>query len=217
MIILRQPLKDIYITQPFGVNYANFYEKLGLKGHNGIDYCANGGTELYACHDGVVRYCGTDSGGGVEIDIWNKDGRYKTIYYHLKNYIIKQDQEVKAGELIGYTDNTGQMTTGNHLHLGFKLTDKDGNTIDWNNGYNGATDPAPYIKLDYKGNNLENMTFKKAKNDQNVYLINEEFGTKSMVIDMPTLEAFYGKIEEVDNLDQYLPRGTFVWVDRIIN
>lgn len=216
-IILREPLKDIYITQPFGVNYADFYAKLGLKGHNGIDYRANSGTELYACHDGIIRYCGTDSGGGVEIDIWNKEGQYKTIYYHLRNYIVKQDQLVKAGDLIGYADNTGLMTTGNHLHLGFKLTDKNGNTIDLNNGYNGATDPAPYIKLDYKGNNLENMKLKKIKGQKDIYYVDDVKGTMTMVVDVETLNALGGDFEEVNDLSGYIPKGTLVWVDRIIN
>jgi len=214
-MILREPLKDVFITQPFGANYADFYEKLGLKGHNGIDYRANDNTPLYACHSGIIRYCGTDSGGGVEVDIWNKDEQYKTIYYHLKNYIVKQDQEVMAGELIGYTDNTGLMTTGNHLHLGFKFTDKDGNTIDWNNGYNGATDPTPYIKQDYLGNNLENMKFKKIKGDKDIYLVNDIKGTKIKILDMPTLEALEGDVEEVLELAGYIDKGTLAWFERI--
>jgi len=163
MITLRLPLKDIHVNQEFGKNYVDFYTKLGMLGHNGIDFRANNGCPLYACHDGIIRYCGTDSGGGVEIDIWNKEGRYKTIYYHLKNYIITQNQEVKAGDLIGYCDNTGQMTTGNHLHLGFKLTDKDGNTIDWDNGYKGASDPAPYFTMTYNGLTISNKDWDKSR------------------------------------------------------
>ena len=30
---LLPPLTKIRITQPFGVNYVNFYKKLGLDGH----------------------------------------------------------------------------------------------------------------------------------------------------------------------------------------
>jgi hypothetical protein len=79
--------------------------------------------------------------------------------------------------------------------------------------------PVPYrmlylLKPIIKDND---MIFKKAKNDKDVYLINEEFGTKTMIADMSTLDAFYGKIEEVDNLNNYIPKGTFIWVDRIIN
>lgn len=217
-IILRQPLKDIYINQPFGANYVDFYQKLGLVGHNGVDFKASHGTPLYAAHDGVIRYCGTDSGGGVQIDIWNKELKYKTIYYHLQKYIVTQDQYVKAGDLIGYCDNTGQMTTGPHLHFGFKYTDENGYTINWDNGYKGASDPMLFIKLDYLGNKLkeEDMIFQKEKNNSDVYLINKEFGTKIMIVDMPTLDAFHGKIEEVDSLAEFIPYGTFIWSERVI-
>jgi len=216
-IILRQPLEEVYITQPFGANYVDFYQKLGLIGHNGSDLRAPSGTNLYACHDGVIFYCGTDSSGGIEVDIWNKEGQYKTIYYHLKDYIVKQGQIVKAGELIGHCDNTGLYTTGNHLHLSMKMTNENGNTINWENGYKGAIDPMPYMKLDYKGNNLENMTFKKQKGQPHIYLINEEFGTKIMVVDMETLTALKGKVEEVDSLDKYIPLGSLIWTERVIN
>jgi len=32
-IDLRVPLKDVFVTQPFGVNYAGFYKQLGMLGH----------------------------------------------------------------------------------------------------------------------------------------------------------------------------------------
>jgi len=32
-ISLQLPVKDVLVTQPFGVNFLNFYVKLGLDGH----------------------------------------------------------------------------------------------------------------------------------------------------------------------------------------
>jgi len=32
-INLQLPLKHIYVTQPFSVNFVNFYKELGLRGH----------------------------------------------------------------------------------------------------------------------------------------------------------------------------------------
>jgi len=63
-IKLELPVKDVYINQPFGVNYVGFYRKLGMDGHNGIDFKARTGCKLYAAHTGYVTFAGTDSGGG---------------------------------------------------------------------------------------------------------------------------------------------------------
>ena len=61
------------------------------------------------------------------------------------------------------------------------------------------------------------MTFRKEKNDPDIYLINEVRKTKTMLADMETLEAFQGSFEEVDSLEEYKDDGTFVWVNRKIN
>jgi hypothetical protein len=61
------------------------------------------------------------------------------------------------------------------------------------------------------------MMFKKEKNNNAVYLVNEEFWTKMMIVDMPTLEAMHWVVEEVDSLNQYIPYWTIVWTERIIN
>jgi len=168
---LRLPLKDIHVTQPFGMNYVDFYQQLGLLGHNGTDFRAKNGCKLYAAHDGVVRYCGTDSGGGVEIDLWNKEGKYKTIYYHLKKYIVTRGQEVKAGDLIGYCDNTGKYTTGSHLHFGLKETDKDGYTLNWDNGYKGAINAGPYFTKAYNGFTIGSKDYDKSRSYQRYYRV----------------------------------------------
>jgi murein DD-endopeptidase MepM/ murein hydrolase activator NlpD len=153
-IKLSLPLKDIMITQPFGVNYVGFYEKMGLKGHNGLDFKAKTGARLYACHDGVVTYSGTDSTGGKCIEICSSvEGvGYKTIYYHLSILKSRKGDLVKTGDEIGRTGNTGKYTTGPHLHLGLKKI-YDGDTINYHNGYRGAINPSDYFKKDWEMSN----------------------------------------------------------------
>lgn len=151
MINLRLPLKDIYIVQPFGVNYADFYSELGMKGHNGIDFRAKHDCPIFSAHDGIVLTAGTDNLGGNLVQIWNEQNNFKTLYYHLNDWSVSQGQEVKAGDLIGHADNTGIYTTGDHLHFGLKETTTGGNTKYPNNGYNGCLDPAPYFTASYNG------------------------------------------------------------------
>jgi len=159
---LRLPVKDVCVNQPFGVNYVDFYQKLGYKGHNGIDFKARNGCPLYACFDGIINYCGTDSQGGIQVDIWNRGG-YKAIYYHLKDYTVKQGQGVKAGDIIGHADNTGLYTTGDHLHFGLKEVNSKGETLYWNNGYNGALNPAPFFTAAYDGTIISNKDWDKSR------------------------------------------------------
>jgi len=149
-IQLLPPLKKRKVTQPFGVNYVNFYKSLGLLGHNGIDFRASIGTSLYAAHSGVVIIARTDSQGGKIIEIiTSKTGEgYKTIYYHLNDIIVKVGDKIIAGQLIGQTGNTGKYTSGPHLHFGLKLT-KNSVTQNKNNGYRGAIDPEPYFPKKY--------------------------------------------------------------------
>ena len=169
MIELRLPLKDIYVTQPFGRNFVDFYQQFGLLGHNGIDFRAKNGCPVYASHDGVIYYCGTDNTGGIQVDIWNEQNLYKTIYYHLKSYIVKQGDMVKAGDLIGYADNTGKYTTGDHLHFGLKETTKTGSTKNWDNGYSGAIDPAPDFKWSFNGVEIGNKDWDKSRSYHRYY------------------------------------------------
>jgi murein DD-endopeptidase MepM/ murein hydrolase activator NlpD len=147
-IELLLPVRDISVTQPFGVNYLDFYQKLGMRGHNGIDFLARRGCPVLASHDGVVTNAGMDGGGGIIVELYNQADSYKTLYYHLLNVApkIQKGVRVGAGEIVGNANNTGIYTTGDHLHFGMKFTDKNGNTLNHGNGYFGAVDPAPYFE-----------------------------------------------------------------------
>jgi murein DD-endopeptidase MepM/ murein hydrolase activator NlpD len=147
MFQLLLPVRDVSVTQPFGVNYLDFYANLKMKGHNGIDFKARNGCPVLAAHGGIVSDCGTDSGGGNYVELDSAEG-YRTIYYHLKSIGVSKGHGVSAGFVIGTADNTGVYTTGDHLHFGLKEI-KNGATINKDNGYNGAIDPAPFFALRY--------------------------------------------------------------------
>jgi len=151
---LKKPLDYCVVTQPFSANYVDFYQKLGLNGHNAIDLRA-GNNNAYAAFDGFVSYAGKYSDGGIGVEIIsdhieNNEFRYKVIYYHLQKVDanINTGDRVKAGQVIGITDNTGLMTTGNHLHFGLKRVKvaSPHETLDYNNGFKGAIDPVPFME-----------------------------------------------------------------------
>jgi murein DD-endopeptidase MepM/ murein hydrolase activator NlpD len=149
--MLKLPVRDVRINQPFGVNYLNFYQQWGLKGHPGIDFSARYGCPIMAAHDGIVSWCGKGKDGGIGIEIWNKPGKFKTFYYHhlINGNKIQKGVKVSVGEIIAKADNTGKYTTGDHEHFELYFVDDNGNTLDKNNGYGGSVDPAPYFAQVY--------------------------------------------------------------------
>ena len=161
-IQLRLPLEHIFVTQPWGFNFVDFYEKLGLKGHNGTDFRLRDGCPVYASHDGEITQAGDDGTGGIIVTIWNRDG-YKTLYYHLKSVLVKVGDKVIAGQKIAFGDNTGKYTTGDHLHFGLKLVDGNGNTLNYNNGYGGAINAEPYFCYTFNGIEINPKDYDKSR------------------------------------------------------
>jgi hypothetical protein len=128
------------ITQLFGEN-PNLYKKWGFPGHNGIDYGIPNGTPVSAAAAGTVNQVSFENGGyGNYVKIAHQDGSktFYTYYAHLASAAVSPGQKVKAGQLIGYSNNTG-ASTGPHLHFGLKI---DGE----NPAYKGYVDPMPYFQ-----------------------------------------------------------------------
>jgi hypothetical protein len=130
------------ITQLFGEN-PDMYKKWGFPGHNGIDYGVPNGTPITAAAGGSVALVGFENGGyGNYVKLSHADGSrtFFTYYAHLASAAVTAGQKVKAGTVIGYSNNTG-ASTGPHLHFGLKI---DGE----NPPYKGYVDPMPYFAID---------------------------------------------------------------------
>lgn len=133
--------------------FHSIYKKAGMKGHNGIDIAAPVGTDLLSATNGRVAYVAAqDTGFGTYCEVFGKiyDGEarkvryYRVRYAHLSALSVKIGDIVKVGDLIGYTGNTGH-STGPHLHFDFKWADKNGRTLNYENGFYGAVDPTQYF------------------------------------------------------------------------
>ena len=104
-------------------------ERTGYS-HEGIDIRAAEGTPIYAIADGIVMKAAPDSkgvenGGGHMIFVDFGDG-VEGRYMHLSSYGVKAGDKVKAGQVIGFTGNTGDSSTP-HLHFEYLI---DGVAID---------------------------------------------------------------------------------------
>ena len=100
------------ISSPFGERVHPVYGKKSF--HKGVDLAAPNGTPIYATADGVVAFAGVCNGYGNFIKLNHQNG-YKTGYAHMSSMVVKTNDKVKKGDLIGYVGSTG-TSTGNHLH-----------------------------------------------------------------------------------------------------
>jgi len=203
-MIIRRPIKTNYITQLFGQSkacigsrgnivskiggicregYRDFYESMGMKGHNGIDIAGIKGEGVYHSADwSGVCFTEKDSAGGLGIDIFSispiqlEDGSFSFVkmrYWHNSGFpeSIHDGKRVKQGELIAFVGSTGK-SSGPHVHMGLKKVAHNENalhgtkekyyTLDKNNGYYGAIDPSPYWKNEFVGKVAEDRLRQEA-------------------------------------------------------
>jgi murein DD-endopeptidase MepM/ murein hydrolase activator NlpD len=84
--------------------------------HGGVDFAVGTGTPVFATASGKVQSAAFDTDGGNFITILHDDGK-KSAYLHLSEMLVSSGQRVTAGQQIARSGNTGQRTTGAHLHF----------------------------------------------------------------------------------------------------
>lgn len=85
------------------------------RAHKGIDIDLVTGDSVKAMLDGKVRYVGYHSGHGKAIIIRHYNG-LETVYAHLSKSLVKLNQTVTKGQVIGKGGRTGNAR-GSHVHL----------------------------------------------------------------------------------------------------
>lgn len=126
--------------------------------HEGMDFTAPIGTDVYATGDGVVsdiKRSRARRGYGNLIEIDHGYG-YKTIYAHLEEVKIRPGQRVKRGDVIALVGNTG-LSTAPHLHYEIK---KNGRPINPINYYFNDLTPEEFdamIELSQQGGSFLGM------------------------------------------------------------
>lgn len=91
------------------------------KPHSGIDIAARAGTPIVAPADGVISNTGDYFFNGNSVFIDHGQGVI-TMYCHLQDIDVQENQQVLQGERIGTVGATGRVT-GPHLHLGISFND----------------------------------------------------------------------------------------------
>ncbi len=105
MMYFFPPLKGI-VTNKYGDS----------RGHYGVDVVASPGSRVSAIYEGTVIFSGWTVETGYVIQIQHEN-QLVSIYKHNGKLLKNMGDRVKTGEAIATVGNSGELTTGPHLHL----------------------------------------------------------------------------------------------------
>ncbi|MBN2663922.1 MAG: M23 family metallopeptidase [Bacteroidales bacterium] len=121
----QENLEDIRQNDIVDIDNANFYKPLSgvvsndfkpANGHNGIDIVAPENDPVVATLSGTVVLATWSLNTGYVIQIQHANNII-SVYKHNGELLKKEGDRVNAGEPIALVGNTGEHTTGPHLHF----------------------------------------------------------------------------------------------------
>lgn len=113
------PTKSNHITSPFGPRHGRF--------HYGTDIGLSVGDTVYAVFPGKVRFVTYERRGYGHYVVIRHDNGLESLSAHLSKVLVKENEDVKAGEPIGLGGSTGR-STGPHLHFELRFLGDPFNT-----------------------------------------------------------------------------------------
>lgn len=158
------------------------YSKYGMRRrhvHNGADISPlKVGEALYSTFEGKVRYAKYNSGGYGYLVIVRHPNGLESWYGHLSKLACQANDYVSAGQIIGYSGNTGR-SRGPHLHFEFRYKDQ---TFD------------PEFLIDFETGALKFQNFQLERKFFNIHSRASEFLEEDDYEESPQKE-----LESVDN------------------
>ncbi len=121
------------------------------KFHEGMDFTAPSGSEIYATADGVISEIETNEHRGYgNMAMIDHGYGYESVYAHMEKIKVQIGQHVKRGDIIGYVGNTG-LSTAPHLHYEVR---KNGDAVNPINYYFNDLTPDEFDQIiDISSNN----------------------------------------------------------------
>ena len=110
---ITNPLPGYRIGSEFGMRHHPILNIDRL--HAGGDMGAPTGTPIHAAADGIVVIAAERGGYGGTV-VLDHENSLATLYGHQSALAVREGQEVKRGDVIGYVGSTG-LSTGPHLHF----------------------------------------------------------------------------------------------------
>ena len=106
------PTSSRVITSQFGRRWGRM--------HKGLDIKVYIGDTIRAAFDGKIRVVNYEGSGYGNYVVIRHNNGLETIYGHMSKHLVREDQNVRAGDPIGLGGNTGR-STGSHLHFETRL------------------------------------------------------------------------------------------------
>lgn len=124
-------LKNAANMARFGDKRAYFYKgkEIDEQVHMGVDLASLANSDVPAANNGRVIFAERLGIYGLTVVLDHGQGLAST-YSHLSNIGVQLGQDVKKGEIIGSTGQTG-LAGGDHLHLGVMISGLFVNPIEW--------------------------------------------------------------------------------------
>ena len=110
----KVPTEGVFFYKPVNGVVTSHYET--DVHHYGVDLAAAPKESVLATLDGTVIYTGFDPNHGNVIQIQHKNG-FISVYKHNELLLKEVGDHVVAGEAIALVGNTGELSTGPHLHF----------------------------------------------------------------------------------------------------
>ena len=102
------PTKNRVVTSGYGRRWGRM--------HKGLDVKVYIGDTIVSAFDGKVRIVRYEPNGYGNYVVIRHNNGLETVYGHLSKQLVRENQEVHAGDVIGLGGNTGR-STGSHLHF----------------------------------------------------------------------------------------------------
>ena len=107
------PVEAGWISSLFGVRTDPFTGRRAM--HEGMDFAAREGSEIYSVGAGIVSFAGRRAGYGKIVEVNHGNG-YVTRYSHNKSNLVETGDRVFKGQRVALVGNSGR-STGPHLHF----------------------------------------------------------------------------------------------------
>ena len=124
-------MKNAATMSRFADQRSYYYKgkKVDEQVHLGIDLASLANSPVQAANNGRVIFAERNGIYGLAVVLDHGQG-VATLYAHLNVAKVTVNQEVKKGDIIGYTGQTG-LAGGDHLHFGVMVSGVAVNPIEW--------------------------------------------------------------------------------------
>jgi murein DD-endopeptidase MepM/ murein hydrolase activator NlpD len=108
--------QDKFYVHPVVNQVTSRFGRRGNQWHYGTDVRLRRGDPVKSALDGIVRVIQFDRHGYGNVVVVRHHNGLETLYGHLSRVMVKPNEPVKAGDILGLGGSTGR-STGAHLHF----------------------------------------------------------------------------------------------------